>query len=42
MNVISILTEEKDSAYEIFEILNAKEKNLANILCPGGTATAIS
>ena len=31
MNVISILTEEKDSAYEIFEILNAKGKNLASI-----------
>lgn len=31
MNVISILTEEKDSAYEIFEILNAKAKNLASI-----------
>lgn len=31
MNVISILTEEKDSAYEIFEILNAKGKNFASI-----------
>lgn len=31
MNVISILTEEKDYAYEIFEILNAKGKNLASI-----------
>lgn len=31
MNIISILTEEKDSAYEIFEILNAKGKNLASI-----------
>jgi len=31
MNVISILTEEKNSAYEIFEILNAKGKNLASI-----------
>ena len=31
MNVISILTEEKDSAYEIFEILNEKGKNLASI-----------
>lgn len=31
MNVISILTEEKESAYEIFEILNAKGKNLASI-----------
>ena len=31
MNVISILTEEKDSAYEIFEILNAKGKNRASI-----------
>ena len=31
MNVISILTEAKDSAYEIFEILNAKGKNLASI-----------
>lgn len=31
MNLISILTEEKDSAYEIFEILNAKGKNLVCI-----------
>lgn len=31
MNVISILTEEKDAAYEIFEILNAKGKSLASI-----------
>lgn len=31
MTVISILTEEKESAYEIFEILNAKGKSLASI-----------
>lgn len=30
-NVISILTEDKESAYEIFEILNAKGKSLASI-----------
>ena len=40
MNVISILTEEKDSAYEIFEILNAKGKNLARSRNPNiGFAT---
>ena len=31
INVISILTEEKEYAYKIFEILNAKGKNLASI-----------
>ncbi|MDY0256615.1 DUF262 domain-containing protein [Gudongella oleilytica] len=31
MNVISILTEDKELAYKIFEILNAKGKNLASI-----------
>lgn len=31
MNIISILTKDKESAYEIFEILNAKGKNLASI-----------
>lgn len=31
MNIISILTNDKESAYEIFEILNAKGKNLASI-----------
>jgi hypothetical protein len=31
MNIISILTNDKESAYEIFEILNAKGKNLAAI-----------
>lgn len=31
MNVISIMTEDKKSAYDIYEILNAKGKNLVSI-----------
>lgn len=31
MNVISIITDDKKSAYDIYEILNAKGKNLASI-----------
>lgn len=31
MNVISIITEDKESSYEIFEILNAKGMNLSSI-----------